>query len=117
MPIEKWIGKWIENAPYDIHGWIIAKVETTDEMFKNALAEINLAIQTTLKPKDDAAEPENGTELEILVISIARDRIELGFKGPRDEVRIMRQDTHMKDLQRGHGSKINDEPRQRYPRT
>ena len=34
MPIEKWIGKWIENAPYDIHGWIIGQVKTTDEMFE-----------------------------------------------------------------------------------
>jgi len=55
----------------------------------------------------------DGTEVEILVAGIVPDKVDLGIQAPRN-VKIMKKETHLLDLRRGHGSKINDKPRQGY---
>lgn len=56
--------------------------------------------------------PDN-REIEILVSDVFEGKVDLGISAPR-EIKIMKKETHMQDLKRGHGSRINDKPRQRY---
>ncbi len=54
-----------------------------------------------------------GLEIEIMVAGIRFDKVDLGITAPL-EVKILKKETHLQDIARGHGSKINDKPRQRY---
>ena len=52
----------------------------------------------------------NGERVEILVADITYDKVDIGVKAPRN-IKILKMETHMKDLVRGHGSSINNKPR------
>lgn len=55
----------------------------------------------------------DGREVDIIIAGISHDKVDIGVNAPKS-IKIMKRETHLQDLKRGNGSRINDKPRQGY---